>query len=208
MVGLFELLRREFGSGMDLAIDGHQGGVPDPIPVSEAAQIDAALGQFRLRFYEEPLSYSDVEGYAELRSRSTIPIAGGECLSGIDEFHMYLAAKALNIIQPDLGFVGGIQETLRIIHRAEAQSVATAFHTGASVGPAFAAAWHIAAASISAQWLEHVAAPHSVQNDLLVEKVIVRDGHVGLPPGPGLGVRLNADILQKYKFVPGSGERT
>jgi L-alanine-DL-glutamate epimerase-like enolase superfamily enzyme len=208
MVALFEQLRREFGAEMDFAIDGHQGGVPNPIPASEAAQIDNALACFRLRFYEEPLSYSDVEGYAELRARSAIPIAGGESLSGLDQFHVFLAAKAFHIVQPDLGFVGGIQETLRIIHHAQGQNISMAFHTGASVGPAFSAAWHMAAACPSTQWLEHVVAARSVQNDLLADEFCVRNGTVGLPQAPGLGVRLNAEILQKYKFVRGSGERT
>ena len=36
----------------------------------------------------------------------------------------------------------------------------------------------------------------------------MQDGHVGLPAGPGLGVRIDAPLLQKYKFVQGSGERT
>ncbi|MEX0641097.1 MAG: mandelate racemase/muconate lactonizing enzyme family protein, partial [Pirellulales bacterium] len=163
MVSLFEQLRREFGMGMDFAIDGHQGGVPDPIPVSEAAQVADALAGFRLRFYEEPLSYTDVEGYAELRARSPIPIAGGESLCGLDQFHAFLAVKGLNIIQPDLGFVGGIQETQRIIHHAEGQGLSTAFHTGGSMGPSLAASWHMAAAFHSVEWLEHVVAARSIQ---------------------------------------------
>ena len=208
MVGCFELLRKEFGAGMDFAIDGHQGGVPNPIPATEAVQIADALAPFRLRFYEEPLAYTDVEGYAELRARSPIPIAGGESLSGLDQFHTFLAAKGFHIIQPDLGFVGGIQETMRIVHHAEAFNVGTAIHTGASVGPAFAAAWHLAAASHSVEWLENVVAARSVQDDLLADDFQVQDGAIGLPQSPGLGVRLSAELLQKYKFVPGSGERT
>jgi L-alanine-DL-glutamate epimerase-like enolase superfamily enzyme len=205
---LFETLRREFGTGMDLAIDGHQGGVPNPIPASEAAQIADTLAPFRLRFYEEPLAYTDVEGYAELRARSPIPIAGGESLCGLDQFHAFLAAKGLHIAQPDLGFVGGIAETIRIIHHAEATNVSTAIHTGPSVGPAFAAAWHVAAACQSVDWLEHVVAARAVQNDLIAFDFNVRDGSAGLPQGPGLGVRWNSEIARKYKFVPGSGERT
>lgn len=208
MIRSFELLRQEFGSDMDFAIDGHQGGVPDPIPVSEAVQIADALAPFRLRFYEEPLAYTDVEGYSELRARSPIPIAGGESLSGLDQFHALLVARGLHMIQPDLGFVGGLQETVRIMHHAEAYNVATALHTGASVGPALAASWHLAAASRSVEWLEHVVAAHSVQNDLLIDGLTIKDGFAAVPQGPGLGVRLDGDLLQKYSFVPGSGERT
>jgi L-alanine-DL-glutamate epimerase-like enolase superfamily enzyme len=208
LVKNFDQIRREVGSAVDLAIDGHQGGVPNPIPVSEAVEIADALAPFRLRFYEEPLAYTDVDGYRELRARSRIPIAGGESLSGLDSFHTLIAGGGLHVIQPDLGFVGGLHETVRIIHHAEAYNVSTAIHTGASQGPSLAASWHLAAAMPSVDWLEHVVNAAEIQNDLLVDEFAVRDGCVGLPAAPGLGVQLTADVLEKYRFAPGSGERT
>jgi L-alanine-DL-glutamate epimerase-like enolase superfamily enzyme len=204
----FERLRREFGAAMDLAVDGHQGGVPNPIPVSEAVAIAEALAPYRLRFYEEPLAYTNLDGYAELRARSKIPIAGGESLCGLDQFHSLIARQAVHIIQPDLGFAGGLHETVRIVHHAEASNLSTAIHTGASMGPSLAASWHLAAASHSVDWLEHVLAASSIQNDLLLDKFRVHEGTVGLPTAPGLGVRLTADQIGKYRFIPSSGERT
>jgi L-alanine-DL-glutamate epimerase-like enolase superfamily enzyme len=208
LVGAFERLRREFGASMDLAIDGHQGGVPNPIPVSEAVATAEALAPYRLRFYEEPLAYTNVDGYCELRSRSKIPIAGGESLCGLDQFHALIARQGVHLIQPDIGFVGGLQETQRIVHHAEAFNLSTAIHTGASMGPSLAASWHLAAASYSVDWLEHVMAGRSIQNDLLLDKFVVHEGTVGLPTAPGLGVRLTAELIEKYRFMPSSGERT
>ena len=182
--------------------------MPNPIPVTEAVAIAGALAPYRLRFYEEPLAYTNVDGYCELRARSAIPIAGGESLCGLDQFHALIARQAVSLIQPDLGFVGGLQETLRIIHHAEASNLATAIHTGASMGPSLAASWHLAAASHSVDWLEHVLAANSIQRDLLRDEFVVRDGTVGLPSSPGLGVHLPPALLEKYRFVPRSGERT
>lgn len=204
----FERLRREFGAAMDLAVDGHQGGVPNPISVNEAVATAEALAPHRLRFYEEPLAYTNVDGYCELRARSPIPIAGGESLCGLDQFHALISKQGVNIIQPDIGFVGGLQETVRIIHHAEASNLSTAIHTGASMGPSLAASWHLAAASYSVDWLEHVLAASSIQNDLMLDKFRVQDGTVGLPTAPGLGVHLPAELIEKYRFVPSSGERT
>lgn len=204
----FTRLRAEVGRDMDLAVDGHQGGVPNPIPVAEAVGIADTLAPFRLRFYEEPLAYANLEGYAELRARSRIPIAGGESLCGLDQFHPLIAGRGVNLIQPDLGFVGGLQETVRIIHHAEAHHLGTAIHTGASMGPSLAASWHLAAASHSVEWLEHVLAARSIQRDIMLDDFGVRDGTVGLPTSPGLGVQLPAALLEKYRFVPRSGERT
>lgn len=206
--GVFARLRREFGGAMDLAIDGHQGGVPNPIPVSEAVAIAEALAPHRLRFYEEPLAYTNLDGYCELRARSRIPIAGGESLCGLDQFHPLITRQAVHVIQPDLGFVGGLQETVRIIHHAEAYNLSTAIHTGASMGPSLAASWHLAAASHSVDWLEHVLAAKSIQDAILLDPFTVSEGTVGLPTAPGLGVKLTSEILARFAFKPNSGERT
>lgn len=204
----FTRLRQEFGDAIDFAIDGHQGGVPHPVPVSEAAAIATTLAPFRLRFYEEPLAYTNLAGYAELRARSPIPIAGGESLGGLDQFHDLIVRGCVDVIQPDLGFVGGLREAERIIHHAEAHNLGSAIHTGASVGPSLAASWHLAAASHSVDWLEHVQAASSIHRDLLIDDFTVTDGTVGLPTAPGLGVRLTPELINKYRFVPSSGERT
>jgi L-alanine-DL-glutamate epimerase-like enolase superfamily enzyme len=203
----FARLRKELGNAMDLAVDGHQGGVPNPIPVSEAVAIAETLAPYRLRFYEEPLAYTNIDGYCELRSRSRIPIAGGESLCGLDQFHPLISGHGVNLIQPDIGFVGGLQETLRVVHHAEAYNLGTAIHTGASMGPSLAASWHLAAATHSVEWLEHVLAARSIQRDLMLDDFSVHDGTVGLPTSPGLGVKLTPALLEKYRFVPHSGER-
>ena len=208
LTSAFDRLRKEFGVAMDLAIDGHQGGSPNPIPVSEAVAIAEALAPHRLRFYEEPLAYTNLDGYRELRARSPIPIAGGESLCGLDQFHALISQQGVNIIQPDLGFVGGLQETIRVIHHAEASNLSTAIHTGASMGPSLAASWHLAAATYSVDWLEHVLAASSIQRDLMLDSFKVHEGTIGLPTSPGLGVHLPPALLEKYKFVPRSGERT
>jgi L-alanine-DL-glutamate epimerase-like enolase superfamily enzyme len=208
MTGAFERLRQEFGSAMDLAIDGHQGGVPNPIPVSEAVAIAEALAPYRLRFYEEPLAYTNIDGYCELRARSPIPIAGGESLCGLNQFHQLISRGGVHLIQPDIGFVGGLQETVRIVHHAEAYNLGTAIHTGASIGPSLAASWHLAAASHSVDWLEHVLAASSIQRDLMLDSFKVHEGTVGLPTAPGLGVHLPPEMIAKYRFIPSSGERT
>lgn len=208
LVELFTLLRREFGGDIDLAIDGHQGGVPNPIPVSEAVAIAEALAPFRLRFYEEPLAYTNLDGYVELRARSQIPVAGGESLCGLDQFHGLIARGGVHMIQPDIGFVGGLQETVRVVHHAEASNLSTAIHTGASMGPSLAASWHLAAASHSVDWLEHVQAASTIQRAIMTDSFAVKDGKVGLPTSPGLGVKLTPEILEQFRFVPASGERT
>jgi L-alanine-DL-glutamate epimerase-like enolase superfamily enzyme len=204
----FDHLRRAFGDELDLAIDGHEGGSPNPIPVQEAVEISQALAPHRLIFYEEPLAYTDIDGYVELRARSRVPIAGGESLCGVEQFHPFIRQRGLHIVQPDVGFTGGIGETQRIILGAAAENMSAAIHTGGAIGPAMAASWHLAAACPTVDWLECVVAPSQMQTEFLTEPLAIRDGTVGIPTSPGLGVRITPELLAKYPFVPGSGERT
>jgi L-alanine-DL-glutamate epimerase-like enolase superfamily enzyme len=199
-------LRKEFNGEIELAIDGHQGGVPNPIPLTEAATIAAILAPHRLRFFEEPLAYTDVESYRALKAQSLIPIAGGESLCGVHEFQNIL--DGVHIAQPDIGWCGGIEETRKIIEVAQSKNIATAIHTGASFGPSFAASWHLAAASRSVEWLECVVAGSSIQRDLLDDDFCLTNGKANLPSSPGLGVNIADEMLEKYSFVAGSGERT
>lgn len=209
LVENFGALRREFGDKMGLAIDGQQGGYPaaSADPITEALEMVEALAPFRLRFYEEPLAYTNLQGYAELAARSRIPIAGGESLSGMDQFDAFISKRALHMIQPDVGFAGGPTEVLKIVHHAEANNIHTAIHTGATIGPALAASWHMAAATQSIEWLEIVIATGAVQKEFLVDELTLKDGRMSIPQAPGFGIRLNDDLLRKYKFVPGSGAR-
>lgn len=100
--------------------------MPNPIPVSEAVAIAEALAPYQPRFYEEPLAYTNLDGYAELRARSSIPIAASESLCSLDQFHQLISRSCVHVIQPDIGFVGRLQETVRVVHHAEASNVSTA----------------------------------------------------------------------------------
>ena len=204
----FAQLRRVCGDDMDLAVDGHQGATPNPIPVSEAVATAQALAPHRLRFYEEPLAYTNLDGYCELRAQSPIPIAGGESLTGVDQFHNLISRAGVDFVQPDVGVCGGLLETVKILHHAEAFNVGTIPHTGGSFGPVLAAAWHLAVAHPNIPFLEHVPAARSMHDDFLVEPLKFKDGSLAAPTAPGLGVRLTPKLLEKYRFVPGTGART
>ncbi len=53
-----------------------------------------------------------------------------------------------------------------------------------------------------------LSAPRSIHKNFLLESLEPRDGVVGVTSEPGLGVRFDPQLLEKYPFLPGSGERT
>lgn len=203
-----ERLRAAVGPGFDLAIDGHQGGVANPIAANTAFQMCAAVEDAGLLLYEEPLPYEDVPGYAALRRRTRVPIAGGESLSGVDGFARYLEADALDIVQPDLGWGGGIGVVQKVLTLAEGRGLRAAIHTGGTAGPGFAASLHLSIANPSVLVLERVLASSAVQNLLLIEPLTMVDGMLAAPTAPGLGIELREDVQRAHPYQPGSGERS
>ena len=205
----FDNLRRRFGTDFDFAIDGHEGATPHPISVSEAVEIAHAMAPYRLRFYEEPLAYTDLDSYVELRRQSRIPIAGGESMCGLDGFHHLIARNGVHLIQPDVGFAGGLAETQRIIHHCRSAQYRYGYPPPAHrLGPCSPHRGISRPRRSPSNGFERVIAPWSLQNDFMIDQLELKDGTVGVPTAPGLGVRITDELLEKYRFQPGTGERT
>jgi galactonate dehydratase len=162
-----------------------------------------ALEPFDLLFMEEPLRYDDPEGYAELRRATRIPIAGGECLTGVEEFGRWLDLEALDYVQPDATHVGGVGVTREVARMAEARHVGLIVHTGAAVGPGFMANLHVAFASPNARFVEYALAPDNVRQELLTEPVTLVDGFMERPTLPGLGITLDPAFVEAHPYRPG-----
>ncbi|HVA86273.1 MAG TPA: mandelate racemase/muconate lactonizing enzyme family protein [Candidatus Saccharimonadales bacterium] len=207
----FRKLREAFGPEVDFIIHNHMGSQAWPLPMNlnEAVRVLQALEPMGLLFAEEPLPYEDIPGYRMLRQRTSTPIAGGEMLAGLHEFQAFLRADALDIVQPDVSFCGGITTTWEVMKLASANFVRTALHMGGSFGPAYAAGLHLSFAHRDAFILETLPVAMPTIRDLLLFPLELVDGTFGPPPSdlPGLGVDLTEEHLRKYPFVPGSGER-
>lgn len=202
-----DCLRRHFGDNFHLMLDGHMDNMPeDAFQWDElvAQEVLPALERFGLLFFEEPLPYTDPFAYARLRRRTTVLIAGGECLVTAAEFRQWLELEAFGLPQLDASFMGGIGEFLKVAKFCEVLGLSVAVHS-ASAAPGAAANLHAALATPNIRIFEY--SPYnSLQNELWVEPPEVRNGYLHISDAPGLGVRLTDEIKNKYRFQPGSGE--
>jgi L-alanine-DL-glutamate epimerase-like enolase superfamily enzyme len=199
-------LRATVGPDVELAIDTHAVQVRETWSRRDALAIAQAVEAADLLFYEEPLRYDDPEGYAELRRSTRVPIAGGECLTGVDEFRRWIGMGAFDLAQPDASHVGGVGVCRTVARIADAANVGLLVHTGGSIGPGFMANLHVAFASPNARALEVALAPDDIRRELLVEPLVLEDGDIPLPSAPGLGVRLPDDLLERFPYRPGYEE--
>lgn len=124
-VDLVRTVREAVGDQIDVMADAYMGWTLD-----YAKRMLPLLEPFRLRWLEEPVIADDVHGYAELRSHSPIPIAGGEHEFTLYGFRALVEARALDYIQFDTNRVGGITQARKIAALAEAHSIPVIPHAG------------------------------------------------------------------------------
>jgi len=172
---------------------------------AEALYLGQALADFDLRWYEEPLAPEDIEGYAELRRRLPMAIAGGENEHSLYGFRALFAAGAVDIAQPDIGSCGGFTAARHITALAQAHGVEVNPHVWGSA-VAQAASLHLIAALPTAHHalfarqpiLEYDQSSHPFRTELTDSAIVMADGQVAIAERPGLGLGIRRDTLERY----------
>jgi D-galactarolactone cycloisomerase len=172
-----------------------------------ALECARAIEPFGIHWIEEPLPPGDLNGYAELRARSPIPLAAGEAHHAVRDFKALIDNRCLDIVQPSIPGVGGLTEAKRIAVLAQASNLRVTPHVwGGAVG--LATACHFIAALPNTPHTDHPPVPLMLEYDmsdnelrtrLLRAPLRLEAGHVLLPEGPGLGVELDRDAVARYQ---------
>jgi L-alanine-DL-glutamate epimerase-like enolase superfamily enzyme len=191
-------LRKVVGDDVDLMLD-----LGNPVGFDQALAYAHAGADVRLRFLEEPLSPDDLDGFARLVTASPVPIATGEKETTRFAFIDLMDRGGLRIIQPDVARAGGITEARRIWAAAESRGVSVIPHSWAS-DILLAATLHFLASVRTAHYLEYNVMENPLRTELLTEPIAPgRDGLVQVPHGPGLGIELNDDLVERFRWNPG-----
>jgi L-alanine-DL-glutamate epimerase-like enolase superfamily enzyme len=190
-------VREAIGPDCRLMVDANSGW-----NVNVALRALPELAELGVEWLEEPLFAEDVAGNARLVDTGLVPIAGYEVLQGRYAFRDFLAAGAVDIVQPDATWSGGITECRRIAALASAQHKACAPHVfGSAVG--LAANAHLLASLPNGLVLELDQTPNALRDELVTTPMTLdADGTVALPDGPGLGITLDEDAVARYLDSP------
>lgn len=187
-----EAAREVIGSECRLALDANNAWRS----VKEALQFAARVAAFNPWWIEEPFSPDEVGAHAELAARIDIPVATGEIHATRWEFRSILENRAADILQPDVGVVGGIGEWLLVASAARVFGVPVAPHWNANVHA------HLVAAT-GGLAVEYFSPDEGVFNfeQLIDEPLTVRDGEIVLPQRPGLGFSFDPDAVRRYRIM-------
>ena len=159
----------------------------------------ALFREIGIEWLEAPLPMDDLEGYARLSGRG-IPITGGDMgLTTRFEFQDMAIRGKVEILQPDMTYVGGITEFRRTAALAKSLGRRIIPH-GYKSNILLATNLAFLAQHDVEEWLEYSIAPSPLRWEMTREEFpIEADGRVRVPQGPGLGVTLNEETVAKYR---------
>jgi L-talarate/galactarate dehydratase len=179
-------VRQAIGEGPRILCDANE-----RLDLPTALWLGKQLCDLGVHWFEEPLLSQDIEGYRRMRSALPIAIAMGEHVHSRRDFMPYIATGAVDVVQPDMCFVGGITETMRIGRMADTAGLALAPHFMTVLHI------HVAAALPRATYVEF----YPFMDDLLVEGLKVEDGMLLVPTRPGHGVEFTAQAWRDYRVA-------
>lgn len=164
---------------------------------AEARRVGRALEDLDVTWFEEPVNPEDLDGYADLRSLLEVPVAGGECNPPY-EYPRFFAANAWDIAQPDVCNIGGITPVRRITAQAREHGVEVVPHVwGTPI--ALAASLNLIGTLPGDPWLEFDRSPNPLREELSDHAFVPDDdGQVAIPTGPGIGIDLDEDAIDRY----------
>jgi galactonate dehydratase len=162
-----------------------------------AIRVARELEPARLFWYEDPVPRSDLDGLARVHATIEQPVATGETLFGRDGFWPLLTRRILDVAMPDVKHCGGIAELRRIAAMAETAHVQVAPHNPS--GPvAMAATVHACATMPNFAILEYAFGEADWRETLVEPAEAIVDGYYTVPDAPGLGVRLNEEVVRRH----------
>ncbi|MHC4714862.1 MAG: enolase C-terminal domain-like protein, partial [Planctomycetota bacterium] len=153
---------------------------------------------FDIAFIEEPVDPFDPDALALIHEKVDIPIAVGERLYTRYGFKRVLELHAADILQPDIGYVGGLMEAKKVAAMAEVYSMRIQPHLISASPVSTAAALQFDACITNFYIHEHYYRdPAHYELAEPAPDLDIKDGYLPIPDRPGLGVELNHKVVDK-----------
>jgi len=176
-------VREAAGSSVKLMCDFNQG-----LSLGDALVRCHGLDDQGLYWFEEPTTYDNIPGYAQLARELKTPVQLGENFYGPRMLYQAMLAGAGDYVMPDLMRIGGVTGWLRAAAIASAAGIPMSTH----LYPEMAA--HLMRVTDTAHWLEW----QDWADPILSEPFAIQEGHLMVPDKPGQGIEWDEKAVAKF----------
>jgi L-alanine-DL-glutamate epimerase-like enolase superfamily enzyme len=198
---LVRALREALGRDMDVMVDAGEAGGAVPWSVSISQKIAKELEPLEPLWLEEPVRVENIEGYVEMRQATTVNIAGAESLPTAYAFLPYLTRGAFDVVQFDIA-TSGFTEGARIASLAAVHEKPLAIHSWGTLVTIMAGI-HFGLVTPNCAITEYNFTEHPLNELLAAQSIRAHDGHISAPETPGLGVKLDPTLLERFPYTAG-----
>jgi len=180
------VIREAVGSDVKLMVDFNQG-----LSLGDALHRCHALDDEGLYWFEEPITYNNLRGYAQLARELKTPVQLGENFYGPRELARALEMGAGDYVMPDLMRIGGVSGWLRAVPIAAAMGVEVSTHLYPEVSA------HLMRVTETAHWLEW----QDWAYPILAEPFALQDGRLAVPDRPGCGIEWDEKAVKRLGYA-------
>lgn len=193
---LIPMVRDRFGPKMVIYADSN-----GSYTVEEAIRIGKIMEDYGYDFYEEPVPFDWYEETLKVTNAIKIPIAGGEQEPSMRNFRWLIKNDALDIVQPDIFYFGGMIRAMKVANMAATKGKTCTPHISGS-GLGYLYMMHFVSALPNAgPYHEFKGFNHEIPLVNSSSSLNSVNGMVEVPTGPGLGITLAPAFIAAHKSV-------
>ncbi len=193
---LIPLVRQTFGEAMTIYADSN-----GSYDAAEAIRIGKLMEEYAYDFYEEPVPFDWYEETKQVTKALTIPVAGGEQEPSLRNFRWLIKEDALDVVQPDIFYFGGMVRSMRVARMAATKGKTCTPHISGS-GLGYLYMMHFVSALPNAgPYHEFKGFNNEIPLECPTSDLASHGGVVKVPTGPGLGVLIDPDYVAKHTVV-------
>jgi glucarate dehydratase len=163
--------------------------------VETSIRVLRRFDEYDIEFCEDPTW--GIEGMGLVRKDTRIPLATNMCCISFEQIPLAVRARALDIILGDMHFWGGPTALLQLAKICETFNLGLSLHSDRELGISTAAIVHLAAAQ---PMVSHSIDSHLPEQngEVITTPFVFSNGSLQVPDGPGLGVELDPDQLERF----------
>lgn len=191
---LVPTVRKAIGDKVSLLVDANS-----CYTAGKAIEVGKLLEENGVCHFEEPCPYWELEWTAKVTAAIKVPVAGGEQDNNLAQWRRMIRMRAVDIVQPDICYIGGLTRALRVAKMAAKANMPCVPHS-ANLSMVTVFTLHMLGAIANAgPYVEFSIEPANWTKGLYEPELKIRDGKVAIPAGPGWGVTISPKWLAKAK---------